>query len=334
MALDSSLSLSRFATALLLILVLSVACRGVEDQLQNGGETDEAEADAGEGGDERADTSSEQEFPSDSETVDRRGDGDVLEESEVPPEQPRQPPLWELTGVALWRNDATAAYTIFHDDTCNDSVDHQFTQADPALAERGLVASFGAIAEDCEERGLWNSLEELRQHGHEIANHSYSHLNLTLSSTDLNQEIEQAHREFEENLADFSPSFFIFPFDAFNDSLVERLRGLGYLGARAGTRGTNTSNFSDGLRIKFDVYGPGYSIYVGAPATPCVSVNSGDDWDETTEACRSYILNQYVDDVISVGGYGLREFHSLDGEGWEPLPLNEYEEHLDYVAQK
>src|SRR5690606_7717910 len=113
-----------------------------------------------------------------------------------------------------------------------------------------------------------------------------------------------------------------------------RLRNLGYLGARAGERGHSSANFGDELRINFDVYGPGYSLYGGAEGSACSGVESGDEWTSTSSECRAYVMNQYVEDIISTGGYGIRELHGLDGESWEPIPLTEYEAHLDFLVQK
>ncbi len=247
---------------------------------------------------------------------------------------PDEPPRWTVSGVTTWRGDATGAYTIFHDDTCNGSVDNQLEVAEPALTARGLVASFGAIAKDCDDRNLWDELEVLRSHGHEIANHSFTHENLTDAGVDLMEQIDEAHALLTEHLTDFVPSFFIFPYDAFNDDLLDRLRGLNYLGARAGSRGLNAANFSDPFAIRFDVYGPGYSVYVDAEGTPCEGTSAGDNWSDTPQVCRAYVMNQYVLDLISEGGYGIRELHSLENEAWEPIPTAEYEAHLDFLVQR
>lgn len=250
------------------------------------------------------------------------------------PAVPDEPARFVVEGVTTWRHDAVAAYTIFHDDTCNGGVDNQFDVAEPALTSRNLVASFGAIAADCEQRDLWDELQILRDHGHEIANHSFSHERLTDGDVNLDQEIDEAHHLLSQNLTDFTPTFFIFPYDAFNDELLERLSALDYLGARAGGRGHSPGDFSDPFRIQFDVYGPGYSVYVESSGTPCAETTAGEDWSETPEDCRAYIMNQYVEDLIASGGYGIRELHSLENEAWEPIPTAEYEAHLDFLVDK
>jgi hypothetical protein len=46
------------------------------------------------------------------------------------------------------------------------------------------------------------------------------------------------------------------------------------------------------------------------------------------------MLDDYVDSVIASGGFGIRELHSVEGEAWEPVPLTEYQAHLDYLGEK
>lgn len=254
---------------------------------------------------------------------------------------PTTPPfeyVLSVGDITTWRGDARAAYTIVHDDTCNPSVDKQFDLAAPALNERGLRATFGAIAQDCSRPGLWDRLEELRDAGHEICSHTWDHQNLPdVAESNLAEAtglIDQAKTALEANLDDYRVATFIFPYDAFNDSLVNHLRSSGHLGARAGDRGLNEASFSDPFRLRFDVYGPGYSVYIGADGTPCSGYSEGNDWDATSSECRFYVLNNYVDEVIAASGYGIRELHSVDGEAWEPVPILEYESHLDYVKTK
>jgi len=58
--------------------------------------------------------------------------------------------------------------------------------------------------------------------------------------------------------------------------------------------------------------------------------------DPTT--CITYVNNQYVDDTIAAGGWGIREFHGfhpLDDEaGFETISEADYGTHLDYVKTK
>jgi Polysaccharide deacetylase len=214
--------------------------------------------------------------------------------------------------VATWRGAALGAYTIIHDDICDYTLDSLFDVAEPELSARGLRAGFGAIVQRCVERDLWVELEALRSNGHEIVCHSWDHPYLTDIAADPAIQIDQATATLDANLVGQATSFFIFPFDDFNDSLVARLETVGYLGARAGAKGLNPPNFPDGMRVMFDVYGGENSIYDG----------QGD------------ILKLYVDLAISEGGWANREFHGIADTSFFAISLLDYTAHLDYVKSK
>jgi hypothetical protein len=218
-----------------------------------------------------------------------------------------------MTGaqVTAWRDGALAAYTIIHDDVCAENLDSVFDIADPELSARGLRAGFGAIVGNCVDRGLWDSLETLREHGHEIVCHTWGHPNLVEDTgADLNLELDQATAMLDASLVGQATTYFIFPYDAFSDALIARLDALGYLGARAGERGLNPTEFSDPLRNQFDVWGA--TAYAEGPEG----------------------LQEYVDEAITNGGWANREFHAVGTEAWEPVPAADYTAHLDYVKSK
>ena len=220
----------------------------------------------------------------------------------------------QVEGVTTWRDNAKGAYTIIHDDACDYTLDSLFVLADPELTQRGLRAAFGAIVERCQERRVWPKLEVLRQHGHEIINHSWDHQDIVMmaATAPLSLEIDQANQVLDANLVDQHTSFFIFPYDSFDDAAVEHVGTLGYLGARAGKKGVNTPDFPDGLRVMFDVWGGEDSIYDG----------QGD------------ILKIYVDLAISEGGWSVREFHGIDDLSYKPMTIDGYRAHLDYLRSK
>lgn len=219
-----------------------------------------------------------------------------------------------VESVAIWKDNTKGAYTIIHDDACDYTLDSLFNVADPELTARSLKAAFGAIVQRCQERRVWPKLEVLRQHGHEIINHSWDHKDIVAEAAmaPLDVEIDQANTVLDMNLADQHTSFFIFPYDSFNDAAVAHIASLGYLGARAGTKGVNTSDFPDGLRVMFDVWGGEDSIYNG----------QGD------------ILKIYVDLAISEGGWSVREFHGIADLSYNPMTVDGYKQHLDYVRSK
>jgi peptidoglycan/xylan/chitin deacetylase (PgdA/CDA1 family) len=247
--------------------------------------------------------------------------------------------------VASWKGNARGAYTIIHDDLCNwDSSSLENGKASGLLAARGLTAAFGAIVRSCSEQNLWSVLRTLRDAGHEVINHSWDHTD-HVCARNLALQVNQAHDALTQNLS--TPSFYIFPFDSYDDTALNHLRGLGYLGARGGRKGLiNTADYPDDFKLNFDVFGPGYSYYCdqgqcssetlvcrkaytdGCEPTGPVATNQG------SEQCRLSILRQYVDDAIAQGGWAIREFHGVADNHWEPVPESTYTAHLDYVKLK
>ena len=221
--------------------------------------------------------------------------------------------LISVESVSVWRGNATAAYSIIHDDACDYPLDSLFTTAEPALTARGLHAAFGAIVERCQERKVWSRLEVMVAHGHEIVCHSWTHPDFIDDKPDLAVQIDQATSVLAANLPDQKLEYFIFPYDRFTQPMIDRLATVGYTGARAGTKGVNPANFPDPLRGDFDVYNGENSIYY--PTFPDV-------------------LKAYVDDAITKGGWAIREFHGVQDASWETVPTADYEAHLDYIKAK
>jgi peptidoglycan/xylan/chitin deacetylase (PgdA/CDA1 family) len=216
-----------------------------------------------------------------------------------------------VEGVAPFRGAASGAYTIMHDDLCDYNIDSLFDVAAPELEERGLRAAFGVIVQRCVERAVWSKVNGLVDKGHEIMNHTWTHEDIGLGA-DIAVQIDQATTVLNANLTQGPAKFFIFPYDSFTDDAVAHLATLGYVGARAGSKGLNQADFDDGLRVMFDVYGGENSIYM----------EQGD------------ILKYYVDLAIEEGGWAVREFHGIADQTFFPVPVADYEAHLDYVKSK
>jgi peptidoglycan/xylan/chitin deacetylase (PgdA/CDA1 family) len=227
--------------------------------------------------------------------------------------------LIAVEGISTWKGNATAAYSIIHDDACDYILDSLFDVAEPALTARGLHAGFGAIVERCAERNVWDRLEVMVAHGHEILCHSWDHKDFvandptTNAPPDLSLEIDRATMVLAENLPDQKLQYFIFPFDSFSQSMIAHLGSVGYVGARAGIKGVNPPDFPDPLRGNFDVYNDENSIYYPQ---------------------FSDVNKAYVDDAIAKGGWAIRELHGIQDTSWEPVPTADYMAHLDYVKGK
>lgn len=248
-----------------------------------------------------------------------------------------------LDGVATWRGDATAAYSITHDDVCNDRAQGIFRHADPELTGRGLHAGFAVIAGECEKKGRWSSVATLQAHGHDLFSHSMSHPCLTSDakiaagcdpaaprSTDFTREIDQAGALLAAH--GVRGDFFVFPYDACDPGGLAWLGQRGYLGARCGSHAITQSDFTDSFHVDGDVWGPAYSAYGRDPACQGV-VQYETPPAQTPPACRAHVLRAILDDAVAKRGWANRVFHGFedDPNAWEALPLADYTAHLDEV---
>jgi hypothetical protein len=270
------------------------------------------------------------------------------------------PSTFKVDGVATWRGNAKAAYSITHDDLCDQSALGSFHAADPELTKRGLHAGFGAIISQCLKNDMlatgnvwpkWDAVKVLVQHGHDVFSHSWNHRCMTNNNslanacdpsvpktTDWATEIDQSGTTLAMQTG-LPIDFYIFPFDVCDPAAIARLKTDGYIGARCGGAGTVTpADFPDGFKLGFDVFGPANSMYWKTP--PCTGITQYETSAAKTSAeCRAFVLKQYVDDAIAKGGWGNRELHGFSpaddaNGGWETVRVPEYQAHLDYLVTK
>ncbi len=255
------------------------------------------------------------------------------------------PPSFSVAEVATWRGGALGAYSIVHGSVCDGNALGAFKHADPELTRRGLRAGFSVIVTSCGPApgDQWPKVKALAEHGHDIINHSYSFACLAgrqcagrRASLDFAFEIDQATDILQKTVA-VPVRYFAFPFDACGPEAIAHLRQRGYLGARCGGRGVTEPKFADGFASKSDVWGPAFSIYAaGGPCAGLVRPNTNQAPESLPPACRTYVLNQYVDDAIAQRGWAVRTLTGfLDDPGaFQPISVPDYTAHLDYIKAR
>jgi hypothetical protein len=275
---------------------------------------------------------------------------------------------FKLDGVATWRGNATAAYSIIHDDVCDDSAAGVVSIGGPQLKKHGLHAGFGVIVGECNKDNVnkWPGVKGLIADGNDIFSHSWSHPCLdgvaasppdacppppgAVYTSDMATEIGKAGDELKAQTG-VSLDFFIFPYDYCDPAAITYLKGKGYLGARCGVTDavpTNPSDFTDPFGIFYDVFGPAYSYYwdtgvckgkISQYNTEPYDLGDGSTFPFAPASCISLVLQKYVDDTIAAKDWGVREFHGfhpLDDAGgaFEPISEADYSTHLDYLKAK
>jgi PA14 domain/Polysaccharide deacetylase/Secretion system C-terminal sorting domain len=230
-------------------------------------------------------------------------------------------PIWATTvyaqtptiSYATWKDNAKAAYTIVHDDFGDASAVGIAQHADMIAYNRGIKFCFGAITSACDATD-WANARRMMTHGHEIINHSHSHKcshqpgwckpNNLYSPSHFPVELDGSTTLIEQNTG-YRPRFWIHPYDLSTPQVLERLKSLGYLGARSGTQAAlNTPNFNAYFNLNYYVH---------------------------DEKSNLSMLNQAVQTAVASGSYLMRELHGVSDGSWAPVSVSDYTAHLDFV---
>jgi peptidoglycan/xylan/chitin deacetylase (PgdA/CDA1 family) len=233
-------------------------------------------------------------------------------------------PLWATVthaqtptvSYANWKDNAKAAYTLVHDDFGDASTPGITQYADTIAYNRGVKFCFGAITSACNAAD-WTDARRLISHGHEIINHSHSHRcshqpgwcasNNLYSPSDFPVEIDGSTNLIEQNTG-HRPRFWIHPYDLSTTQVLDRLRSLGYLGARSGAQSAlNTVNFTNYFTLNYFVH---------------------------NETSNLNLLNQALLNAVAAGGYLMRELHGVGDASWAPVSVSDYRSHLNLVKQQ
>ncbi len=266
--------------------------------------------------------------------------------------------------IAKWRGGATAAYSIIHDDLCNPECDGIINHADTIAKNRNIRIGAGAYLSLCVDRSgyfvydttlaadtivkidtlpgdsIWVKIQRMVDNGHEILSHSWNHkpsvaLDWSPEEWSNDTDVVLSKKIIEENLENAEASFFIFPYDAYNDKRLAELKEAGYLGARAGKamyqdRGINTrfNNF-DPFRSNFDAYmSQEEQDEIHATEVVPYDVSLYDD-------NLGNVAIQHMNAAIQTHGWSLQEMHSVANKkpwGWGHISVKDYQALLDHAV--
>jgi Polysaccharide deacetylase/Secretion system C-terminal sorting domain/PA14 domain len=233
-------------------------------------------------------------------------------------------PIWVTTvhaqtptvSYATWKDHAKAAYTIVHDDFGDESTVGITKYADTMATNRNIKFCFGAITSACDATD-WADAKRMISHGHEVINHSHSHRcshqpgwcasdNL-YSVANFPVEIDGSTTLIEQNTGN-RPRFWIHPYDLSTQQVLDRLKSLGYLGARSGAQAAlNGVHFNDFFHLNYFVHDPNSNLN---------------------------LLNQAVQTTVAAGSYLMRELHGVGDGSWAPVSVADYRAHLNYVKDQ
>jgi len=220
--------------------------------------------------------------------------------------------------ICPWDGDRKAAVVI----TFDDWTPGQYPVAVPELNQRGLVATFFVMKSSIAggPHG-WPALVATAARGHEIANHTLSHPDLTkVSPAQLGAEVRGMKAEADAALPAQQMITLAYPFGAFSQAVADSVRRSGHIAARSVFPASN--NYTYAFARTDDDY---YRI-----------LTFGMDGTITRRA-----LEQQVNQVVQGGGLLTIMYHSVDDaagthhDNWYALvPQDSLRGQLDMLAAR
>jgi peptidoglycan/xylan/chitin deacetylase (PgdA/CDA1 family) len=217
--------------------------------------------------------------------------------------------------IAAYQGDAPGAFTLIQDDFGAAYAGGTEMYSDTIAFKRGIPFCFAAITKECDAYD-WKRANEMIKHGHQILNHTHSHLCGTPQSwctfgdwdeNDFATEIDLSTELIQTNTG-AHPAFFIFPFELFTDTMITYVRSKGYAGARAGRQGQlQPYTGVDPFHLNCSGHRPG---------TP---VND---------------MTQFADRAIKDKGWAVWVMHGVADDSWGALTVEEYRTNIDYLKEK
>jgi len=225
--------------------------------------------------------------------------------------------------VTPWSANKKAAACITFDDNCPG----QFDYALPELNQRNLKATFFIITGGSQCGFVkWVKVDSAFNHGHEIASHSKTHVNMTNSdSATIETELRDAYDTLRKRYYPQGWKMTIaYPFgkgggSSVQDKRIRRLARKYYYGGRSAGVGANGfTGYNDFTNPFYNAFYMQWGTYVMGPG------------NLPTAAQLSGIL----DNTILAGGVFTGLYHGIETGGFNDLPNATFKEHLDSMVSR
>jgi len=213
-----------------------------------------------------------------------------------------------------WHGGAEAALSL----TFDDASPVHWSRGLPLWKDYGFHVTLGILAQAfTSDPSRLPQLQEAFDAGHELANHTTSHSDLTTFSDDqIRADLATCKKLILDNVRGLNLVLSVaYPYETFDDRVTGVLASEGYLFARSGPQGIIE------YAPQNDPYNPAFlHLYSWA------NVNNLPMWmwDATT------------DRVMYYGGWMIEQCHGIGvagepGVGWSPRPESEFRAHYDHI---
>jgi oligosaccharide reducing-end xylanase len=201
--------------------------------------------------------------------------------------------------ISTWKNNKAAALSI----TIDDGINGPTQKFQTAFAAKGIKGTFCLNNNQPGWTVDWTVARQLATAGHEIANHTATHV----AATTANFATEgTAFNSTLQTQTGFKPVSFVYPFGSLAaEALVP---GAGFIAARGVGSGIESKTPADWYNLKAN------AIATGQTAT---------NW------------NPWVDQALTNGGWLIELWHNVDNAGqWANVASTDMNTHVAYAAAK
>ena len=189
--------------------------------------------------------------------------------------------------------------------TFDDGNPIQFIKAVPLLNERKIPATFYIITYALKYAAYKKLVYNTYLAHHEIGSHTVNHYNLpSLDSLSIAFELSQSRMDINAVCGKDYCTTFAYPFGNYNDSILQKIK-RNYLSARSGQGGYNIMETLNRYELK--------------------------GWIYTPDICNISHLNSCVEYSSTKRLWLIETFHGIDSIGFNPVKLQDFSDHLDYV---
>jgi peptidoglycan/xylan/chitin deacetylase (PgdA/CDA1 family) len=217
--------------------------------------------------------------------------------------------------IEKWYGGAEAALSLTFDDG---TADH-WERGMQLWEDYGFRVTLGILATRFQsEPSRLPQLQQAYDAGHELANHTTIHPDLTtLTEAQRRQELETCNALLLDNVEGLDYIYtVIYPYEQFNDDVLSQLADMGYFFARSGHQGIVD------YAMPNDAWDPPLLHLYSWANLNMLSVSM---WNSTTDV------------AVTSGDWLIEQCHGIGevgeaGVGWSPRPEWEFRAHYDHIA--
>lgn len=232
---------------------------------------------------------------------------EVSTTTNLPP--PIEPPD---VSIARWQGNAAAAVSLSFDDSTQD----HWSAGLPLWDDYGFNVTLGILTQRfTDEPARWPQLQQALDAGHELANHTHTHPDLTqLTAEEIAAEFDTCTALILQHAPTALILSVVTPYTLTNET-VEQVAGERFLFVRGGDRGITESTPDNDWQAPEVLNLLSYAPLNMLPMS---------QWNGT------------IDHVLGSGNWLIEQCHGIGvegdpGVGWSPRPVSEYAEHYDYI---